>query len=145
MHFVACSTADDVSVDTEDAVNVLARIDYIIASLEKAGVPPTELQHFKKVVSLARATGAGIDDDNDTSENVIAEAVLEKLQQGVHGFAPVWKPRWIRLVPGELHVFESKARPEPGVGCLFSLPLSVQQTRVDPGATPAYLCLKTPH
>ncbi|CAM9311106.1 unnamed protein product, partial [Ectocarpus sp. 6 AP-2014] len=42
---------DGISVNTEDAIDVVARIDFIVASLEKAGVPPDELHHFKQVVS----------------------------------------------------------------------------------------------
>ncbi|CAN0207243.1 unnamed protein product, partial [Ectocarpus sp. 12 AP-2014] len=42
---------DEISVNTEDAIDVVARIDFIVASLEKAGVPPDELHHFKQVVS----------------------------------------------------------------------------------------------
>lgn len=131
---------DGVSVDTEDAVNVLARIDYIISSLEKAGIPLAELQHFKKIVELSRPSGNTAsatdvaDDATDKLIGVIAEGALEKLQQGVHRFAPVWKTRWIRLLLGEMQVFETRDRPEPGTPFLFSLPLSVQQTRIDPGA-----------
>ncbi|CAM9591645.1 unnamed protein product [Ectocarpus sp. 12 AP-2014] len=42
---------DGISVNTEDAIDVVARIDFIVASLEKAGVPADELHHFKQVVS----------------------------------------------------------------------------------------------
>lgn len=117
---------------------MVARFDFIVASLEKAGVPPEELHHFKQVVSrlpLAKATAIP-DDDTRQYPEVVAEGVLEKLQGGTQGFAPVWKSRWIRISPGELQVFESAQRPEhPDTPCLFCLPLSVQQTRIDPGKT----------
>lgn len=119
---------------------MVARIDFIIASLKKAGVPPDELQHFKNVVSKVsladgktnnrdRPAGTVASDDGET----VAEGVLEKLQRGTHGFAPVWKSRWIRILSGEMQVFASTGRPEAGTPCLFRLPLSVQQTRIDPG------------
>lgn len=140
--FVPCSAlaTDGVSVDTEDATNVLARIDYIISALEKAGVPPVELQHFKKVIELTRLSedtedaNDVADDTADESIGVIMEGAVEKLQQGVHGFAPAWKARWIRLLPGTLQVFDARDRPERGTPFLFSLPLSMQQTRIDPGS-----------
>lgn len=143
MTTVLSATDDGVSVDTQDALNVVARIDFIIASLEKAGVPPEELQHFKSVISRIpqqvnpsehrdsqdAAAGTGGDD----SARGLVEGSLEKLQRGTQGFAAIWKRRWIRVSPGKLEVFESTGWPEPGTSCLFSLPLSVQQTRIDPG------------
>lgn len=116
----------------------MRRIGFIVASLEKAGVPPEELQHFKQVVSrlpLANAAGSNAATPTVASgPEVVAEGVLEKLQRGTQGFAPVWKSRWIRILPGELQVFETAGRPErPDTPFLFSLPLSVQQTRIDPG------------
>lgn len=141
--YTSVATADDanLSVNTEDAIDVVARFDFIVASLEKAGVPPEELDRFKQVVSrlpLAKAAAdtTTVPDDGVGHEEVVAEGVLEKLQRGTQGFAPVWKSRWIRILPGELQVFESAARPElPDTPCLFCLPLSVQQTRIDPGET----------
>lgn len=136
------STDDGVSVDTQDAINVVAKIDFIIASLEKAGVPLEELQHFKSVISRisqqvnpehhrdGQDAAAGTSDDG---EQVVVEGALEKLQRGTQGFAAIWKRRWIRVSPGELEVFESTGWPGPGTPCLFSLPLSVQQTKIDPG------------
>lgn len=133
-------TDDGLSVDTEDAIDVVARIDFIVASLEKAGVPAEELHHFKQVVSrLPLASAASNKDGPDDGfrepgQGVLVEGVLEKLQRGTQGFAPVWKSRWVRILPGELQVFESASRPEDkDIPCLFSLPLSVQQTRIDPG------------
>lgn len=137
-----CNTeTDDFSVNTEDAADVIARFSFIVASLEKAGVPPEELHHFKQVVSrlpLANNAGnAGNALSNDAAgqhPGVVAEGVLEKLQGGTQGFAPVWKSRWIRVLPGELQVFESAGRPEKlDSPCLICLPLSVQQTRIEPG------------
>lgn len=131
-------TLGDVSVDTADAADVLSRMDYIIASLEKAGIPLAELMHFKELVERTRSPeyGAGAADVvDDASSAAIAEGALEKLQQGVHRFAPVWKTQWVRLLPGEMQVFESSNRPEPGTPLLFSLPLSVQQTRIESGWT----------
>lgn len=125
-------------MNTEDAIDVVARFDFIVASLEKAGVPPEELHRFKQVVSrLPLAKAAAIQDDGiGQHPEVVAEGVLEKLQGGTQGFAPVWKSRWIRILPGELQVFESAERPEQlDTPCLFCLPLSVQQTRIDPGKT----------
>lgn len=141
--YVPVATIDDtsLSVNTEDAIDVVARFDFIVASLEKAGVPPEELHRFKQVVSrlpLAKAAAINAipDDGLGQQEEVVAEGVLEKLQGGTQGFAPVWKSRWIRILPGELQVFESAGRPEqPDTPCLFCLPLSVQQTRIDPGET----------
>lgn len=134
-------TDDSLSVNTEDANDVVARIDFIVASLEKAGVPPEELHHFKQVVSrLPLAAASNIDAPGDgvtqQQQGVVVEGVLEKLQRGTQGFAPVWKSRWIRILPGELQVFESASRPEhKDTPCLFCLPLSIQQTRIDPGKT----------
>lgn len=136
------STDDGVSVDTQDAIDVVARIDFIVASLEKAGFPLEELQHFKSVISRlpqkaspdqhrdGQDASAGTGDDGG---GVLVEGALEKLQSGTQGFAAIWKRRWIRVLPGELKVFESTGWPDPGTPCLFSLPLSVQQTRIDPG------------
>ena len=136
------STDDGVSVDTQDALNVVARIDFIIASLEKAGVPPEELQYFKSVISRIpqqlnpneyrdrQDASSGTGDDGG---QVLVEGALEKLQRGTQGFAAIWKRRWIRVSPGELEVFESSGWPVSGTPCLFSLPLGVQQTRIDPG------------
>lgn len=127
---------DGLSVDTQDALNVIARIDFILASLEKAGVPAGEIQQFKSVVSrisLAQEVNAQSETIANTGVEAVAEGVLHKLQQGTQGFAPVWKPRWIRISPGEMQVYESASRPELGVPCLFRLPLSVQQTRVETG------------
>lgn len=132
---------DGISVNTEDAIDVVTRIDFIVASLEKAGVPPEELHHFKQVVSRlpvanAASDGTAVPSDAAGAQDLVAEGVLDKLQRGTQGFATVWKPRWIRVLPGELQVFESARRPEqPDTPCLFSLPLSVQQTRIDPGET----------
>lgn len=121
---------------------MVARIDFIVASLEKAGVPPEELHHFKQVVSRLPVANAANDrtavppSDAAGTQNLVAEGVLDKLQRGTQGFATVWKPRWIRVLQGELQVFESASRPEqPDTPCLFSLPLTVQQTRIDPGKT----------
>lgn len=115
----------------------MARIDFIVASLEKAGVPADELQHFKSVVHRVQSQAYNFVSSTHGSDQdaagIVAEGALEKLQKGTQGFAPVWKLRWIRLLPGELQVFESRGRPEPGTSYLFSLPLSVQQTRMDPG------------
>lgn len=125
-------------MNTEDAIDVVTRFDFIVASLEKAGVPLEELHHFKQVVSrLPLAKAATIPDEGvGQYQDIVAEGVLEKLQRGTQGFAPVWKSRWIRILPGELQVFESACRPEqPDTPCLFCLPLSVQQTRIDPGKT----------
>lgn len=128
-------------MNTEDAIDVVARFDFIVASLEKAGVPPEELHRFKQIVSrLPLAKAAAIDsipgDSVGHKQEVVAEGVLEKLQRGAQGFSPVWKSRWVRILPGELQVFESAGRPEqPDTPCLFCLPLSVQQTRIDPGKT----------
>lgn len=123
-------------MNTEDAIDVVTRFDFIVASLEKAGVPPEELHRFRQVVSqlpLAKAA-AVLDDGVRQHPEVVAEGALEKLQRGTQGFAPVWKSRWIRILPGELQVFESAERPErPDTPCLFCLPLSIQQTRIDPG------------
>ena len=138
---VKCSVkSDDFSVNTEDAVDVVARFSFIVASLEKAGVPPEELQHFRQVVSrLPLAIGGGSsnaapDDGVGQQPGVVVEGVLEKLQGGTQGFAPVWKSRWIRVLPGELQVFESAGRPEKlDSPCLIRLPLSLQQTRIEPG------------
>lgn len=113
-------------------------MDYIIASLEKAGIPLAELMHFKKIIELNRSPefGAGATDvADDASGAAIAEGALEKLQQGVYRFAPVWKTQWVRVLPGEMQVFKSSNRPEPGTPLLFSLPLSVQQTRIESGST----------
>lgn len=125
-------------MNTEDAIDVVARFDFIVASLEKAGVPSEELYRFKQIVSrlpLAKAA-ATPDDGIGQPQGVVAEGVLEKLQRGTQGFAPVWKSRWIRILPGELQVFESAGRPDqPDTPYLFCLPLSVQQTRIDPGET----------
>lgn len=135
-------TGDSLSVNTEDAIDVVARIDFIVASLEKAGVPPEELHHFKQVVSRLQLASATSDNDvpddgvGHQQQGVVAEGLLEKLQRGTQGFAPVWKSRWVRILPGELQVFESASRPEhKDTPYLFSLPLSVQQTRIDPGET----------
>lgn len=117
---------------------MVARIDFIVASLEKAGVPPDELHHFKQVVSRlpvanAAKDGTAVPGDATGTQDLVAEGVLDKLQRGAQGFATVWKPRWIRVLPGELQVFESTTRPESDTPCLFSLPLNVQQTRIEPG------------
>lgn len=141
MYISIAPTDDSLSVNTEDAIDVVARIDFIVASLEKAGVPPEELHHFKQVVSRlplasASSNNGAPDGGVGQQEDVVAEGVLDKLQRGTQGFAPVWKSRWIRILPGELQVFESARRPEhPDTPCLFCLPLSVQQTRIDPGET----------
>ena len=120
----------------------MAKIDFIVASLEKAGVPLEELQHFKSVISrLPQKVSTGQHRDGqdasagtgDDGAGVLVEGALEKLQSGTQGFAAIWKRRWIRVLPGELEVFESTGWPDPGTPCLFSLPLSVQQTRIDPG------------
>lgn len=130
---------DDISVDTQDALDVVNRIGFIMASLEKASVPLEELQHFKSVVNrIPFASCTTKNDDPGTTfvsdgRKVVAEGTLEKLQKGMFGFAPVWKPRWIRVFLGEMQVFESRGRPKPEVSCLFSLPLSVQQTKIDLG------------
>ncbi len=131
---------DDFSVNTEDAADVIARFSFIVASLEKAGVPPEELHHFKQLVDRlplannADSNAAPDDDGVGQHPVVVAEGVLEKLQGGMQGFAPVWKSRWVRVLPGELQVFESAGRPEKlDSPCLIRLPLSVQQTRIEPG------------
>lgn len=129
------------SVDTEDALNVLGRIDFIIASLEKAGVPPDELRHFKGVVRQTASAGApavndealAVSDNGNRSQEVVAEGTLEILQSGEHCFAVVWRSRWVKLSPGRMEVFVSNSRPQEGTPCQFVLPLSTQQTRLDSG------------
>lgn len=114
----------------------MARIDYIVAALEKAGVPYSELQHFKEVVTTARTCAShGADAISSTESGVIAEGTLERLRQGNHGFAAIWRPHWVRLVPGEIQVFGSRTRPSPSTRYQLSLPLSVQQTTIEIGAT----------
>lgn len=105
-------------------------------------MPAEELHHFKQVVSRLPLANAASNNDvpddgfREPEQGVLVEGVLDKLQRGTQGFAPVWKSRWVRILPGELQVFESAGRPEDkDTPCLFSLPLSIQQTRIDPGET----------
>lgn len=126
------------SVDIEDELNVLGRIDFIIASLEKAGVLPDELKHFKRMArqtALAGAPAAKYDtsDKASRSQTVVAEGTLEILQSGEHCFAVVWRSRWVKLSPGRMQVFVSNSRPQQGTPCQFILPLSTEQTRLDSG------------
>lgn len=122
------------SADTEDALNVLGRIDFIIASLEKAGVLPDELKHFKGMVRQTALAGAPAANNNvRRSQEVVAEGTLEILQSGEHCFAVVWRSRWVKLLLGRMEVFVSNSRPQEGTPCQFVLPLSTKQTRLDSG------------
>ncbi|CAM9607563.1 unnamed protein product, partial [Discosporangium mesarthrocarpum] len=80
---------DDFSVNTEDAQNTVAGIEFIIASLRKAGVPESELQHFKGVVqSVAEATHleTGDSDNHDNTRWVAGNEVLCKKLGKLHIF-----------------------------------------------------------
>lgn len=123
-------------VNTEDVADVVSHIDLIIAALQKAEIPRAELERLREIMTATRtpattpryvgATGRG---------GLVAEGIIDKFQRGTHGFAPVWRSHWIRLLRGEMQVFDSRRRPDQGMSLRLSLPLSIQQTKVEPGAT----------
>lgn len=125
-----------------DADSLVASVSNILASLKKAGVDSTELGRFEEEVTTALAhLTYDLPSKIANINGVIAEGSLDKLQQGAHGFSSVWKACWIRLVPGEMQVFESSMRPEPDTLHQLSLRLSRQRTTVNTGAICTTTCL----
>lgn len=116
----------------------MARIDYIVAALRKAGLSPEDLQHLQTIVrqkglALNQALNRSYGAPKEGTDEIIAEGVVNALRAGAHGFAPTWKSRWIRLITGELQVFEAKDRPKSSAPYMFNITLTAQQTSIDIG------------
>ncbi|CAM9418210.1 unnamed protein product [Chrysoparadoxa australica] len=120
-------------------MQVLENFDRILAALSKAGVDSHDLGELAQCV--ARDVGDRFRPQNpeeeeeeqpvDTGPPHLIEGPIRRLQRGVHGFAPCWKLRWVKVCMGRLLVYKSSKPPQLNEQPQLEMPLTVQHTTIE--------------